>query len=68
MSKEREETLLRRILWGGVFIIGVGVILLADLPWESILILFGLVVLAEGVMRYYFESLEGKTVEEKEKK
>lgn len=54
--KKNEKNVFRRILWGGVFLIGLGVILLADLPWSSILILTGLIVIAEGVIRLIRES------------
>ena len=54
MSKVNMDV-FKRILWGGVFFIGVGIILLADLPWESILILLGVIFLLDGLIRYYFE-------------
>lgn len=58
MKKVSKEA-VRRILWGGLFFIGIGIILLADLHWASILILVGLIFTLDGLIRYYFEKESG---------
>jgi len=62
LSKVRANVLRKR-LWGGVFLIGLGIILLAGLHWASILILLGVISVIDGFIRYYFEEKEKKSEE-----
>jgi len=48
-------SVLRKRLLGGIFLIGLGVILVKGLHWATILILLGAIFVIDGVTRYYFE-------------
>mgnify|MGYP005641079009 CR=1 FL=1 len=58
--RENNKSIIKRALWGGVFLIGLGIIFLADLPWESILILLGAIILLDGLIRYYLGEKRGE--------
>lgn len=54
---------MRRALWGGVFLIGLGIILLTNLNWATVLILIGALLIADGVIKYYLPEGEREEIE-----